>query len=295
MVSVVVPFYNSRDTIDECLSAITAQKGVELEIIAVDDGSTDDGAAVAARPQVRVIRQDNKGAAAARNTGARAAIGEWIAFTDADCIPSRRWLHSLFAAATENRQGDEVIGAAGPIASYPSTSPAARFVDISGAFDVERHLSHPLFPFAPSGNVMYRRDLFMAVGGYDERMKSYESCDLHMRLRRHADGQMRFASPALVLHRHRESWPEYWKQQKNYGRGLGQFYMRWANEVPWSVSREAKEWIAIAGAGLAVWTGGGSDARLLKRGELIKRLAQRLGFVSTYFSSTERARWSHST
>jgi hypothetical protein len=106
---------------------------------------------------------------------------------------------------------------------------------------------------------------------------------------------MRFAKSALVLHRHRESWTEYWKQQKNYGRGLGQFYRRWASEIPWSAGREANEWMRIAGAGLTAWPRGGPDARLLKRGDFVKRLAQRLGFVSAYFSSDERARWGGGT
>jgi hypothetical protein len=66
--------------------------------------------------------------------------------------------------------------------------------------------------------------------------------------------------------------------------------MRWSDEIRWSASREAKEWIRIAGAGIAALTPGDSDAALLKRGVFIKRLAQRLGFVSTYFSGPERAR-----
>jgi glycosyltransferase involved in cell wall biosynthesis len=290
MVSVVVPFFNSSRTIDQCLAAVKAQKGVDFEVIAVDDGSTDDSAIVAERDGVRLIRQKNRGASAARNAGAAAATGEWIAFIDADCIASRRWLRTLVATATGNQNGKVVIGAAGPVAAYPSKSPAARFVDISGGLDTERHLSHPHFPFAPSGNVMYRRDLFTAVGGFDERLTSYEACDLHMRLRAHQDGEMRFAQSAVVLHHHRESWSEYWKQQTNYGRGLAQFYMRWSDEIRWSASREAKEWIRIAGAGIAALTPGDSDAALLKRGVFIKRLAQRLGFVSTYFSGPERAR-----
>jgi glycosyltransferase involved in cell wall biosynthesis len=88
-VSVVVPSYNAARTLDETLRSVRSQTHAELEIIVVDDGSTDDTAAVAQRhadvdPRVRVIRQVNGGVAAARNTGWQAAGAEVIALIDSD-------------------------------------------------------------------------------------------------------------------------------------------------------------------------------------------------------------------
>jgi GT2 family glycosyltransferase len=290
--SVVVPFYNSGDVLGACLDALLSQNisRDQYEIIAVDDGSTDGSAEVARGKGVKLLQQENRGAPAARNTGIEAAAGEWIAFTDADCVPSRGWLRALLAAVDKAGSSGPVLGAAGSVAGHPSASSASRFVDLSGGFDTERHLSHPLFPFAPSGSVMYRRDALNAVGGFDERFITYDSCDLHTRLRTQVGGAFVFAKSAMVLHRHRESWGGYWKQQVNYGRGLAQFYVRWEKNIPWSRLREAREWLTLAPVAIAACLPGKTDKVLARRGTLVKQLAQRVGFATTYFREDERAR-----
>tara|TARA_B100001079_G_C16388225_1_gene505487 strand:- start:835 stop:1827 length:993 start_codon:yes stop_codon:yes gene_type:complete len=99
--SVIIPLYNRRDYIQRAVSSVLDQKYPAKEIIVVDDGSTDDGAMVAERiagGHIRVIRQSNQGGAGApaRNTGMRAATGNWFAFLDADDI----WLDNhLFELA----------------------------------------------------------------------------------------------------------------------------------------------------------------------------------------------------
>lgn len=89
LVSVVIPAFNAEATIDETLCSVRSQSHERLEIIVVDDGSTDDTVAVAERhadrdPRITIIRQDNAGVAAARNAGWQAARAEFIAFIDAD-------------------------------------------------------------------------------------------------------------------------------------------------------------------------------------------------------------------
>jgi glycosyltransferase involved in cell wall biosynthesis len=295
-VSVVVPFYNSAATLDACLQALGSQNIARerYEIIAVDDGSTDDGASIAKRRGVRLIQQENRGAPAARNTGLRASVGEWVAFTDADCIASRGWLRALLKAVGAEKHDTSMLGAAGVVVGQPSSSRVARFVELSHGLDVERHLSHPRFPFALSGSVLYRRSVLNDIGGFDERFVTYEACDLHARLRA-LNGGFALAKSAVVLHRHRETWRDYWKQQVNYGRGLGQFYVRWDEEIRWSRLREAREWIRLAPTVVAACLPGEPDKVLSRRGALVKRLAQRVGFTMTYFRARERARWLNTT
>jgi glycosyltransferase involved in cell wall biosynthesis len=105
-VSVVIPAWNRADRIEGAILSALEQEPKPLEIIVVDDGSTDGtdaGRLVALDARVRVIRHDaNRGAAEARNTGVAAARGDWIAFLDSD----DRWLPGKLA-----RQLAQVAGA----------------------------------------------------------------------------------------------------------------------------------------------------------------------------------------
>lgn len=87
--SIVVPVYNAKETLDRCLEAIAAQTHRELEVILVDDGSTDGSGAVCDRwaakdPRFRVIHQENRGPGPARNAGMAEAKGDWLFFFDSD-------------------------------------------------------------------------------------------------------------------------------------------------------------------------------------------------------------------
>ncbi len=85
-VSVVIPAFNATEFLEEALKSVGAQIVPAYEAIVVDDGSTDGTARLAAALGARVIREGRRGPAAARNTGARAARGTWIAFLDADDV-----------------------------------------------------------------------------------------------------------------------------------------------------------------------------------------------------------------
>lgn len=292
-VSVVVPFFNSATTLPDCLRALASQSLGDdaYEVLAVDDGSTDGGGEAAETFGAHLIRQPNRGAPAARNAGIEAAAGKWVAFTDADCMPSRGWLKQLLSTV-DSAEGEDVLGAAGPTTGVGSETPAARFVDLVGGLDARQHLEHPLFPFAPSCNLMYRRQALVAVDGFDERFDAYDACDLNTRLVRALGGRLLFSPRALVLHRHRPDWRGYWRQQKGYGRGLAQFYLAHRAEVDWGVGREIGAWLGLAAEGLrALSPFGNRDRRLVRRGRFLKEAAQRLGFRSAYWSAEERQRW----
>jgi O-antigen biosynthesis protein len=95
-VSVVICAYNAADTLDECLRHTCALDYPCLEIIVVDDGSTDSTAAIAHdHDRCRLVSIEHAGLSSARNEGLRAATGELIAYLDADAYPSRDWLYYL--------------------------------------------------------------------------------------------------------------------------------------------------------------------------------------------------------
>jgi len=87
LVSIVIPVYNAEAFIGEALDSVFAQDYEPYEVIAVDDGSSDNSAAIVrSYPDVRFFQQENSGASAARNVGIAAARGEFVAFVDADDV-----------------------------------------------------------------------------------------------------------------------------------------------------------------------------------------------------------------
>jgi hypothetical protein len=178
---------------------------------------------------------------------------------------------------------DDVICVAGKTVGLQSETRAARFVDLAGSLDAARHLSHPRYPFAPSGNVLYRRDALLAVGGYDARYRSYEACDLHQRLAG-VPGRCVVAPAAIVFHRHRATWSAYWRQQRSYGEGLAMFMQSYLVGRRWSPVDEARAWTRLAGMAIRACLPGAPDDVLVRRGTFVKELAQRIGFNSLYWS-----------
>ncbi len=122
-ISVVIPVYNVENYLSRCLDSCLMQTLYDIEIICVDDGSTDGSADIAAAyarmdPRVQVIRQANGGLSSARNTGISAAAGHWIMFLDSDdCLAEnaceRIWIESIEAPA------DVIIFGADTFPAYP--------------------------------------------------------------------------------------------------------------------------------------------------------------------------------
>lgn len=291
-ISVVICVYNGADTLAECLRAVQAQSfpRERFEIVVVDDGSTDASAEVARRFDVRLIQDPHRGLTAARNTGWRSAQGTWVAFTDDDCAPARSWLSCLTQAVTSS-PGERVLGAAGRIIGYPSEMAVPRYIELRGGFNTEQHLAHPRFPYAPMGNVMYRREALEYVNGLDERYTSYEACNLHARLRSCYGGAFHYEPRAVVLHRHHTTWRGYFRQQFGYGSGLAQFMLHYHGQVSWSAQQEIASWANVLRLGGAALVAGDGEDGLLRRGDFVKHFAQRLGFVKSYRDRRERARW----
>lgn len=103
-VSVIIPCYNAAPFLCETLNSVLAQTYQPLEVLVVDDGSTDESAAIADSygPPVRVIRQENQGESVARNRGIEEAQGEWIAFLDADDVWKPEKLEKQVAEIAED-------------------------------------------------------------------------------------------------------------------------------------------------------------------------------------------------
>lgn len=211
-VSIIIPAYNGEATLAECLKACLAQTVSVVEVIVIDDGSTDNTATIAQDFDVTYIRQENAGPAAARNHGARVASGDVIALTDSDCIPELNWIEKLMSGF----DAESVVAVGGTYGIANETSALARMIH------EEIQIRHEKFgetvDFLGSFNVAYKRDTFLEVGGFDEDFRAASGEDNDLAYRLHDNGGiMRFVSSAIVNHYHPEKLLPYLRTQMNHG------------------------------------------------------------------------------
>jgi lipopolysaccharide/colanic/teichoic acid biosynthesis glycosyltransferase/GT2 family glycosyltransferase len=179
----------------------------------VDDGSTDNTAEVAGKYPVRVIRQPNAGPASARNTGVRNASGEIAAFTDADCIPRPEWLSTLVHPFHD----PQVIGVKGAYRTR-QTGRIPRFVQIEYQYKYQRMRNLTSIDFIDTYSAAYRRDVFLANGGFNEsyRVPSVEDQEFSFRLARKGY-HLVFEPGAIVDHQHDGNLSEYIRRKFGIG------------------------------------------------------------------------------
>ena len=182
-VSVVIPAYNSENTIGGCLKSLQEQDypRENYEIIVVDDGSSDKTKdVISSFHDVKLITQKNAGPASARNLGASHAKGEVLLFTDADCIPDKNWIKEMTASFSN----PEVVGAAGTYRTLNDKSTIARYVGHEIAQRHERMKLLENIDFVGTYSAAYRKDVYNAFGGFDTtfRRASGEDPDLSYRM-----------------------------------------------------------------------------------------------------------------
>ncbi|MGE0592713.1 MAG: glycosyltransferase [Vicinamibacterales bacterium] len=215
-VSVVVCAYNAADTLDDCLTALTGLTYPDVEIVVVNDGSTDATSAIARRyAGVRVLDTPNAGLSAARNVGLSHARGEIVAYTDADVRVDPDWLTYLVQPFLHS----DVVAAGGPNV-VPHDDPfVAQCVARAPGGPTHVLLDDRIAEHVPGCNMAYRREALLAIGGFNPVfLRAGDDVDVCWRLQ--AKGQqIGFAPSALVWHHHRTSVQAYWRQQVGYGEG----------------------------------------------------------------------------
>ncbi len=162
--SVIMPVYNGARWLPESLASIRRQAVAGVEVVVVDDGSAEDVAAVvrAHCPEARCFRQENRGPAAARNSGLEQAAGTLIGFLDHDDVWPDASLAVRVRALEENPAAFFVLGRTRMLATRETPDPW-----------VSPNL----------GAGLYRRDLFDAVGLFNERREFSEDVEWFLRVR----------------------------------------------------------------------------------------------------------------
>jgi len=179
-VSVVIPTYNRAALLDRALASVGKQTLQPLEVIVVDDGSSDDTEEVVARSETKpsYLHQRNRGVSAARNRGTAVARGAWIAFLDSDDAWMPDKLEAQMAAVAETASvsvchTDEIW-----IRNGRRVNPGRRHRKHGGW--IFRHCL-PLCVISPSSVLLHRR-VFDTVGGFDESLPACEDYDLWLRV-----------------------------------------------------------------------------------------------------------------
>lgn len=277
-VSVVVPTRDRAELLPLTLQCALGQRGVELEIVVVDDGSEDDTTQVVTGigdPRLRLVRHDRpRGVSAARNTGIAAVRGRWVALLDDDDLwapdklvrqltatrdAGRSWSYTGEVSIDGNLQ---VVGGAPP--PDPDEVMAA----------LPRHNAVP----AGASNVVARRDALTRAGPFDPALHHSEDWDMWLRL---ADqGPPAWVPSPLVAYRLHPG-----NASRNMARMLGELeviakrhrvpvdraaHHRWA---AWSALADSRRWRAIAHYGAAVRCG---DLRSVPRAGAAALLGRRL-------------------
>jgi glycosyltransferase involved in cell wall biosynthesis len=181
-VSAVVPTRNRSNFLALTLQSVLAQRLVDLEVVVVDEASTDDTAEVIASlrdPRVRVVHHDAPvGVAMARNHGWRVATGNWIAFVDDDDLWAPNKLAAQLTAATETGRDWAYVG----VVNMDDAGRIISGVRPPAPEQIMRDL--PGYNAVPGGgsNVVARRALLEAVGPFDARHLNTEDWDMWLRL-----------------------------------------------------------------------------------------------------------------
>lgn len=183
LVSVIMPVYEPGAYITRALESIVTQTYMPVEIIIVDDGSATDVSALVApfAAAVRIIRQENAGPAAARNTGIRAAQGTYIAFLDHDDL----WLPDKTEKQVSIMERDQSVGLVSSWVDYiqgnDDTHIIGHFTGIVPNADIRAGLRIRNVICGPSSTLV-RRKCFEEVGYFDESMRGCEDRELWYRI-----------------------------------------------------------------------------------------------------------------
>lgn len=177
-VSIVIPCFNGSRFLQATLESAVGQTRPPLEVIVIDDGSTDDSAAIAERfgPPVRVIRQSNHGESFARNRGMEAARGSHLLFLDADDLLGPESLEHL-AGALEGRPGALALMGCSWFTTDPEKPERAEFLHFDHFYPeiIESNFAPPLCWLAPL-------EVIRRAGGFCETLRWFEDWDLWWRV-----------------------------------------------------------------------------------------------------------------
>jgi glycosyltransferase involved in cell wall biosynthesis len=261
-VSVIVAAFNAAAHIEEACRSALAQTLADLEVIIVDDGSTDDTAAIVDRlsardGRLRLIRQPNRGVAAARNAAIAASRGEFLAPLDADDVWDARKLEQQVARMRERGPATGLV-----YCWWISIDPTGRVLDRSPNWEVEGAALRQLLEINFTGNSsvpLFRRQAVADLGGYDASLHASgrQGCeDWDLAIRTAERSEVAVVRQVLVAYRRRTdgmstSCDTMWQSQLSVTSTLAARHP----QIPDAVFQRSRGQFCLYLAGVSFWAG----------------------------------------
>ncbi len=224
-VSVIIPIYNGETDIPGLLETIAQQNypADRVEYLLIDNNSNDrtpellTTAVEQLTPKglnLRYLSENEiQSAYAARNRGIRVAVGEILAFTDADCRPDFNWLTEIVKPFAQ----DNIALVVGEIQALPGETWLEQYAERVQMMSQKWLVEHPFSPYGQTANLALRREAIAKVGLFRPYLTSGGDADLCWRIQSQTPGQLAYAPTAIVYHRHRNNLRDFYQQWRRYG------------------------------------------------------------------------------
>ena len=219
--SIIIPVYNRPDEVDELLQSLTEQSFKDLEVIIVEDGSSQPCENVvhryASKLPLRYYTKENSGPGQTRNFGAEHSQGEFLIFLDSDCVLPPDFLKEVDAELCR----EECDAWGGPDRAHDSFTPVQKaisysmtsFITTGGIRGGKKQMDKKFYP--RSFNMGIRRSLYRQLGGFSS-MRFGEDIDLSLRIYK-SGASCRLFPKAWVWHKRRTDFKKFFKQVHNSG------------------------------------------------------------------------------
>jgi len=229
--SIVVPTYERPAKLQAAVDRLCSQTVDDYEVLLVDDGSESDAqdrvlTRAAERDRVTVLRQSGGGPAAARNAGWRAADGEFVCFTDDDCLVPDDWIERLLAAFEPDVAA--VGGTLRPVETKLGSNPFARAHRLRDRVEYdepdERTRDDTGVNVGGTANVAYRRQVLAELDGFDESFPLAAGEDADLQHRAVSAGHEMVFVTVCVRHNDDYEWQSFVERAVRSGRGTRRFH-----------------------------------------------------------------------
>lgn len=225
-ISLVIPGYNVESCLERCLrsaSELLESRRI-IEIIFVDNNSTDRSREVAKIYNVKLLECSKKGASAARNIGWRNALGDYVWFVDADCRVEGKTIDILIETILKQ----DVEAVSGGYLNDSSSSLLAEL--IQGEFDYRYSKMQGLVSYATTCNLLCKKELLVELNGFSEDISSVEDGDFVFRMLS-LSKKIIFNSDSRLFHLHPENWIVYLKKQAFHAFWAVRLYSRHPSRI----------------------------------------------------------------